>query len=158
MSFSRMLIVATTVFLIDRASKFWVVEVMDLAHVGQINVWPPFLQFRMAWNKGINFGLMNLGDDGRWLLIGLSAIVIVFVFLWTRKAKGWMIPVATGAIIGGALGNVFDRVVYGAVADFLNMSCCGIENPFAFNIADAAIFGGAIVLILFADKASSDPS
>ena len=55
-------------------------------------------------------------------------------------------------LIGGALGNVVDRVVYGAVADFLNMSCCGIENPFAFNVADVAIFVGAIGLVLFTGK------
>ena len=52
-------------------------------------------------------------------------------------------------LIGGALGNVIDRIVYGAVADFLNMSCCGFDNPFAFNVADIAIFIGAFGLILF---------
>ena len=60
-----------------------------------------------------------------------------------------------GLLIGGALGNVVDRVLYGAVADFLNMSCCGIENPFAFNVADVAIFAGAIGLVLFTGKAQA---
>ena len=141
-------------FLIDRISKFWVVDLLDLGNIGQIEVWPPYLNFRMAWNKGINFGLLNMGDDGRWVLIALSIVVVVFVIIWTRRARGWLIPIATGAIVGGALGNVFDRVVYGAVADFLNMSCCGIQNPFAFNIADAAIFAGAVILIIFADSGS----
>jgi signal peptidase II len=59
--------------------------------------------------------------------------------------------VCAGVLIGGALGNVVDRVVYGAVADFLNMSCCGIENPYAFNVADVAIFVGALGLVFFAD-------
>jgi signal peptidase II len=53
-------------------------------------------------------------------------------------------------LIGGALGNVIDRIVYGAVADFLNMSCCGFDNPYAFNVADIAIFAGAFGLVLFA--------
>jgi signal peptidase II len=53
------------------------------------------------------------------------------------------------ALIGGAIGNVIDRIAYGAVADFLNMSCCGIENPYAFNVADIAIFAGALGLVLF---------
>ena len=57
--------------------------------------------------------------------------------------------ISAGLLIGGALGNAFDRVVYGAVADFLNMSCCGFDNPYAFNIADIAIFSGAIGLAFF---------
>ena len=154
MNYIRVFCVAIVVFLIDRISKFWVVDLLDLGNIGQIEVWPPYLNFRMAWNKGINFGLLNMGDDGRWVLIALSIVVVVFVIIWTRRARGWLIPIATGAIVGGALGNVFDRVVYGAVADFLNMSCCGIQNPFAFNIADAAIFAGAVILIIFADSGS----
>jgi signal peptidase II len=66
---------------------------------------------------------------------------------------------SAGVLIGGALGNVVDRVAYGAVADFLNMSCCGFENPYAFNVADIAIFAGAIGIVLFAgpkDGASKD--
>jgi len=55
---------------------------------------------------------------------------------------------ACGAIIGGALGNAWDRVVYGAVADYLNVSCCGIVNPYSFNVADVWIFGGAAFLVL----------
>jgi signal peptidase II len=58
-----------------------------------------------------------------------------------------------GLLVGGALGNVIDRIAYGAVADFLNMSCCGIENPYAFNVADIAIFAGALGLVLFTGDA-----
>ena len=61
-------------------------------------------------------------------------------------------------LIGGALGNVLDRVLYGAVADFLNMSCCGIENPYAFNVADIAIFAGAFGLVLFPGSGSGKGS
>ena len=53
-----------------------------------------------------------------------------------------------GVVIGGALGNAWDRLQYGAVADFMNMSCCGIDNPYAFNIADVAIFAGAALIAL----------
>ena len=63
---------------------------------------------------------------------------------------------SAGVLIGGALGNVVDRVAYGAVADFLNMSCCGIDNPFSFNVADIAIFVGAVGLILFTGKNPRD--
>ena len=54
-------------------------------------------------------------------------------------------------MIGGALSNALDRAIYGAVADFLNMSCCGLDNPFAFNLADLSIFAGAIGLMFFSD-------
>jgi signal peptidase II len=55
-------------------------------------------------------------------------------------------------LVGGAIGNVIDRIAYGAVADFLNMSCCGFENPYAFNVADIAIFAGAFGLVVFSGK------
>ncbi|MCC5973356.1 MAG: signal peptidase II, partial [Rubellimicrobium sp.] len=59
------------------------------------------------------------------------------------------VQVSAGLLVGGALGNVVDRLLYGAVADFLNMSCCGISNPYAFNVADIAVFAGAIGLVIF---------
>ena len=66
-----------------------------------------------------------------------------------REPPGRLGHISAGLLIGGALGNAFDRVVYGAVADFLNMSCCGFDNPYAFNVADIAIFAGAIGLAFF---------
>jgi signal peptidase II len=67
-----------------------------------------------------------------------------------RERGNWKAELAGGLLVGGALGNIVDRIAYGAVADFLNMSCCGIENPYAFNVADIAIFGGALGLVVFA--------
>lgn len=136
---------------IDQASKLWVLKGLNLDTVGRIEVWPPFLVFRMAWNRGINFGLF--GGDGaatRWLLTGVALAICVWVGLWVRRGMNTVGQVSAGLLIGGALGNVLDRVIYGAVVDFLNMSCCGIANPFSFNIADAFIFVGALGLILFA--------
>ena len=153
MRFRKVLIIALVVFAIDRLTKLWVVEWMGLREIGRIDIWHPFLTFRMAWNQGINFGIFDFGADGRWVLIGISVLIVGFVLWWTRKATGWLIPLATGLVVGGAVGNIWDRVQYGAVADFLNMSCCGIDNPFAFNVADVAIFAGAVLLILFADSA-----
>ncbi len=62
---------------------------------------------------------------------------------------------AAGLLVGGALGNALDRVLHGAVADFLNMSCCGIRNPYAFNLADVGIFAGAIALVIWAKPAGA---
>jgi signal peptidase II len=146
----RALIVAVPVFLLDRISKHLVVEVLDLRHRFLIEVADPWLNFAMAWNEGINFGLLDMGGGGRWLLIALALAISALLLVWVRRKSGWGAAAGVGAIVGGAIGNVWDRVQYGAVADFLNMSCCGLQNPFAFNIADAAIFVGAVLIALTA--------
>jgi signal peptidase II len=141
-----MAIAALVAFGLDRLSKVVIVQGLDLASVHRIPVWPPYLNFVMAWNKGVNFGFLN-AFDARWLLVAISIVVSIALALWVRNKSGWVVPLAAGAIIGGALGNAYDRVVYGAVADYLNMSCCTINNPYSFNVADVLIFGGAIVLM-----------
>lgn len=139
------------VFLLDQASKYYVVHILKLDIVKRIEVWDPYLVLTMAWNRGVNFGL-GANFDMKWVLVGLAVVISVGVLWWLRgKAASKWTYIAAGCLIGGALGNVIDRVIYGAVADFLNMSCCGIDNPFAFNVADVAIFVGAIGL------AFSDP-
>ena len=144
-------LVAVAVFALDQATKYLVVHAMDLARVLAIDVWPPYLNLRMAWNQGINFGLFaGEGETTRWVLIVLSLAISAWVWVWSRKeAHRPLVQVSAGLLVGGALGNVVDRVLYGAVADFLNMSCCGIVNPFAFNVADITIFAGAFGLVLF---------
>jgi len=147
----KLYLTAFLIFVVDQASKYWIVEAMDLKNRLAIEVYPPFLNLRMAWNQGINFGIFDFGENGRWVLIVISLIIVAFVIYWAKKMGGVLIPIAAGVVVGGALGNIYDRLTYGAVADFLNMSCCGFNNPFAFNVADVAIFAGAIVLILFGD-------
>ncbi len=144
----RTLLVAALVVALDRATKIYVVEVLDLRNRLGIPVIDPFFNLTMAWNEGINFGLLNFGAAGRWVLIVLAIAIVVALAAWARRG-GWIQALGAGGIIGGALGNVWDRFQYGAVADFINMSCCGVRNPFAFNVADAAIFGGAALLVVF---------
>ncbi|MCA3455478.1 MAG: signal peptidase II [Rhodobacter sp.] len=145
---------ALIVFVIDQALKVIVVWWLNLAERGEIDVIPPLLNFRMAWNRGVNFGLLAGDADAlRWGLIAVALAISVWVWIWVRRdAPSVRTQVLAGLLIGGALGNVVDRVLYGAVADFLNMSCCGIENPFAFNVADICIFVGALGLVIFAGK------
>ncbi len=142
---------ALVTFALDQASKLAVVFGLNLIERGEIDVAPPFLVFRMAWNRGVNFGLLTSNVEAmRWVLIAVALAISVWVWLWVRReGAGRWAQGAAGLLIGGALGNVVDRVAYGAVADFLNMSCCGIENPYAFNVADIAIFAGALGLVLF---------
>ncbi len=144
-------LVAIGIFALDQISKLGVVFGLNLIERGEIDVLPPFLVFRMAWNRGVNFGLLSSNADAmRWGLIAVALAISVWVWIWVRReGAGKWAQVAAGLLIGGALGNVVDRVAYGAVADFLNMSCCGIENPYAFNVADIAIFAGALGLVVF---------
>lgn len=142
---------ALAAFAIDQISKLVIVHGLDLVSIRSIDVLPPFLNFRYGENRGINFGLFDGQSDlTRWILVGFSVFVVGAVFYWAWRARySRLIQVCAGLLIGGALGNVIDRLLYGYVLDFLNMSCCGIENPFVFNIADVFIFLGAAGLVLY---------
>ncbi|GAB1360947.1 signal peptidase II [Rhodobacter sp.] len=148
---------AAITFALDQATKLGVLYGMNLLERHEIDLLPPFLVFRMAWNQGINFGLLSGQTEWmRWILILVALAISVWVVMWVRKEPANRpVQLAGGMLVGGAIGNVVDRLVYGAVADFLNMSCCGIENPYAFNVADIAIFAGAFGLVVFAGKSPS---
>ena len=147
------------VLLLDQVSKYYVVHVLRLDRLREIEVLPPWLNLNMAWNQGVNFGLFSSSQDiMRWVLIAVAVAVCAWVILWIRRVRpGWFAQASAGLLVGGAIGNVIDRVLYGAVADFLNMSLPNWQNPYSFNVADIAIFTGAIGLILqppqSADKA-----
>jgi signal peptidase II len=145
------------VFLLDQASKYYVLHILKLDLVKRIEIWDPFLVFQMAWNRGVNFGLFA-DYDMRWALIVVALVISGGVLWWLSRAGATRLGfIAGGLLVGGALGNVIDRLLYGAVADFLNMSCCGISNPFAFNVADIAIFLGAVALALLPEPGKAKP-
>ncbi|MFQ6546733.1 signal peptidase II [Aestuariibius sp. 2305UL40-4] len=152
------LLSAVLAFIADQASKYYVIHLMNLPLVNTIPVLPPLLTFRYGENRGINFGL---GDGlGPWFLIAVAVIICVAVTIWLiRRPQPLLIRISAGLLVGGALGNVLDRVLYGYVLDFLNMSCCGINNPFVFNVADIAIFAGAIgIAFLAGDDTKKKPA
>jgi signal peptidase II len=156
----RMLsIAALAAFLVDQASKYAVIFGMDLWRIRQIDVLPPLLNFRYGENRGINFGLFDGGSDAsRWILIAMALVICGAVLLWVKRSRmGRWAMISAGILVGGALANVLDRLVYGYVLDFLNMSCCGIDNPFVFNLADVFIFAGAIGLVFLAPEDSVRP-
>lgn len=149
---------ALAVFVLDQLTKVLVVQILDLKSRGVIPVIDPFLVFRMAWNEGVNFGILSgSGDLMRWILIAVAFAITGWIIHWMRSEQpGKWVQIAAGLVVGGAIGNVIDRLIYGAVADFLNMSCCGIENPYAFNVADIAIFIGAVGLIFLTNGKPKD--
>ena len=152
-----LIVAALATFVADQASKLYVIHGLDLRTVGYVDVMDPLLNFRWAENRGVNFGLLSHDAEFmRWVLIALAVVISGWVLHWARRDgfTRWG-QISAGLLIGGAAGNVVGRVAYGYVADFLNMSCCGIENPYAFNVADIGIFAGAIGLVLFTGKSQS---
>jgi len=142
-------------FALDQGSKYGVLYGLNLIETGRLEVFPPILNFHLGWNTGINFGLFGGGPEAmRWVLIGIAVLICGWLLYWAKTGLTRPIAlVAAGSVIGGALGNTLDRLIQGAVIDFLNMSCCDIQNPFAFNIADVGIVIGAVGLLIFADSA-----
>ena len=148
-SLAPLIRMAIFIAVVDQITKLIVVHAMNLKELGVILIWQPYILFRMAWNEGINFGI-PLGS--RWVLIGIAVLICLWIFWWmNRDRPGLWVQLSAGMVIGGAIGNVIDRIVYGAVADFLNLSCCGWENPWSFNVADIAIFIGALGLIFLSN-------
>ncbi len=105
----RMAVGAVIAFGLDQLSKILVVHGLGLASAGVIKVRPPYLVFRMVWNRGINFGFFH-DYDGRWVLVVLALVVSVLLAVWMHNKRGWLLPLAAGAVVGGALGNALDRV------------------------------------------------
>jgi signal peptidase II len=105
----------------------------------------PIFDLQMVWNRGVSFGLLRADSDlVRWGLVGLSFVISAVFLSWLRAAERRLTAAALGLVIGGALGNVIDRIRFGAVADFLDFN--GLWFPWVFNVADAAISLGAILL------------
>lgn len=149
----RLFLTAVFAFCIDQFSKYYVMRVLGMVEGDRIDILAPLLVFKFGWNPGINFGLFaDSPEIMRWVLIGLAVGISALLVLWAKRTLTRSVTLmGAGLIIGGALANALDRVIFGAVADFLNMSCCGIKNPYIFNIADIFIFGGAFLLIAFDD-------
>ncbi len=141
------LVTAVLVLLADQASKWAILSPIDLPRRGQI-VLAPVLNLSMVWNRGVTFGLLTgFGEWGHLLLAGLAICVVAALGLWLRRAESRLAAIALGAIAGGAIGNVIDRLRYGAVVDFIDAHL-GNWHWYVFNLADAAIVCGVIALVI----------
>jgi signal peptidase II len=139
--------VALAVLAADQATKWAVLALLPDLYARPIEV-TPYFNLVLVWNRGVSFGMFSgYSAYVPWLLTGVALIVVAFLFVWLRRASGPLPAAALGLIIGGALGNVIDRVRYGAVVDFLDFHYTGYHWP-AFNLADTAICVGAALLLL----------
>ncbi len=141
------LLAALLTLVADQLSKWWVVDVFDLPRRGSVPLLP-VLNLTMVWNQGVTFGLFHQeGALGPWILTGVALAVVVALWFWLRRAETILVAVALGTISGGAVGNVLDRMRFGAVVDFIHAHAGG-WSWYVFNVADAAIVGGVAALLL----------
>jgi len=148
------LIISAVVFALDQFTKWLVLGPGQFSPPGCREVGyncrfielTPFFDLQMVWNRGISFGLLR-ADEGlaRWGLVLSSLVIAGFFVWWLRTADRRVTAAALGLVIGGAIGNVIDRIRFGAVADFLDFNGLGFF-PWVFNVADAAITCGALLL------------
>lgn len=153
------LAVALAAALLDRASKWLLLDYWPVP-IGGVEV-TPFLNLVMAWNRGVSFGLLDRDWPGLpWLLSGLALAIVAGLIVWLRRVEERRLAVAIGLIVGGAVSNVLDRLLFGAVADFLDFHVAGYHWP-AFNLADSCIVVGVAILLLdalFAGRESAKNS
>ena len=140
-------VMALAILIADQASKWWVLEVFDLPSKVSVAVLP-VLNLTMVWNRGITFGLLSSDSTlASAVLVAVALGVVVALAVWLRRAERLAVALALGAVAGGAIGNVIDRLRYGAVVDFIHAHAWG-WSWYVFNIADAAIVCGVGVLLL----------
>ncbi|MDE2376223.1 signal peptidase II [Bradyrhizobium sp.] len=144
------IIAAVGTLALDQASKTWLLHVFDIAHRGAVKV-TPFFDLVLAWNIGISFGwLQNDSQAAQIALMAVKAIAVVALAVWMVRSGTRLATVALGLIIGGAIGNGIDRLVYGAVVDFalFHVEIGGnAYNWYVFNLADVAIVAGVAALL-----------
>lgn len=149
----RALLLALAVLLVDQASKAWLIA--WLQGIGGYREVTGFFNLVMVWNRGISFGLFQSGDTGRYVLAGFAVAVSIGLLVWLRRGQPPLTALGIGAVLGGAIGNVVDRLFRGAVADFFDFHIFGYHWP-AFNVADSAITLGVVAILVDGLRGSSD--
>ena len=153
--------IAVLVLAVDQASKAYMLHVYDIGSKGIVRI-TPFVDLVLVRNTGISYGLFPQESDlGRWALILFAVAATIALAVWLARVTTPLAAVAIGLIIGGAIGNAIDRLLYGAVADFFSLHAFGLRW-YVFNVADTAIVAGVVGLLYEAlfrgHKKVSNPS
>lgn len=146
---------AVFVLVADQLTKHWIIHVVELQSRGSVPLLP---NLSLTWveNRGVSMGMLTADTEvGRWLLVGLTAVIAIVVALWIRRERAWPETLALGLVLGGAIGNIVDRVRFGYVVDFVHLHA-GAWSFYVFNIADAAITTGVVILLVSALIGRSD--
>ena len=149
-------LVAVAIFALDQLCKWLVtgpLHIQDVEHLYLL----PFFQFTYTQNNGISLGLLNAQTEvGRWMLVGVTTAIAIGVAVWIGREKNRIDQAALGMVLGGALGNILDRTLHGYVVDFLDLHFGDFRPFLVFNVGDAAISIGVVILLLRAFLARKD--
>ena len=143
--FFFLVLIASIVFL-DQISKFLVI--IYLKNVGSVSVIPGVLRFTYVENDGAAFGML---DDHRWVFMVLSTVAIVglLIYLWKKPPESMLCKISLAFLVGGGIGNMIDRCLYGYVVDFIDFCAFPKIWYFVFNIADSFVCIGAAILMAY---------
>ena len=140
-------LVAALIFVVDQAVKLWALFVFDLGSHGRVPVLPVF-DLVLIWNRGISYGLLQQDSEfGRWALVAVHVVASVAITIWIARERDGVSSVGLALILGGAVGNGLDRILWGAVVDYALLHW-GEVTWYVFNLADVAIVAG-VALILY---------
>ena len=140
-------LVAAAIFVVDQLVKLWIIAGIGLQAKGSINLLP-VLSLTWVENRGVSMGLLQAdGAKERWILTAVTALIAAGVAWWMRKETNRIDILALALVLGGALGNIVDRVRFGYVVDFVHVHV-GAWSFYVFNVADAAITIGVAILLL----------
>jgi signal peptidase II len=151
--------VALIVLILDQLTKWLVTGTLGINQHGDQLVLLPIFNFTYTENNGISLGLLNATNPvGRWMLVGLTSAIAIAVAVWIGRERSRIDQAALGMVLGGALGNILDRVRFGYVVDFADLHF-GEFRPFLiFNVGDAAISIAVVILLLRAFLTRKDAS
>jgi signal peptidase II len=140
---------AVVLFLADQSAKYGVTDVLKLDELTNADRITSFFNLRFVANRGVSLGLLHASDDAsRWLLVAMTGAIAIGVLVWMLREPKRADQAALGLILGGAAGNILDRVRLGYVVDFADLHF-GDWQPFlVFNLADAAITIGVLILLV----------
>jgi signal peptidase II len=141
------IMLASLIFIADQAVKFIMIGPLALESRRQIHILP-FFNLTWAENRGVSMGFLEANSDAqRWMLVGLTALIaaIVAVWMWREKLRGDVL--ALSLVLGGALGNIVDRIRYGYVVDYADLHFGSFRPFYIFNLADACITIGVLILL-----------
>ena len=142
-------ITAFVFFVFDQIVKWWVTGPLGLVQEGQQIKLIPIFDLTRVHNYGISLGLFQAqSDTGRWVLVGITAAIAILVGWWITREKKLGDQLALAMVLGGALGNIVDRVRFGYVVDFLDLHFGSFRPFYVFNVADAAISIGVVILLI----------